>query len=195
MEKPPIVISHERNVEILRDEALKNGVEFVYDFDLENDIKEKIQRIKLGFSSGGRRGGLFSGYDLPELEYAQEYLKWEKSNKEKEEGYTNGTTRQSTLAIYYLQKTMKFPRTTGNKFEDAVFVKFLIGKDLDEIRKLLADPLKRPNEKTGKATNNLIKDLTIVLNQFKKIQFFEGVKLVEDDIVKLENDLRTFNQD
>jgi len=195
MDKPLIVISHELTVESLRDESQKKGIEFVYDFDFEADIKEQIRKIKTGFVPMNNKGQLSRRADLPELEQALAYLKWEKSNKEKEEGYINGTTRQSAIAIYYLQKAKSFPRTTGNKTEDAVFVKFLIGKDFDEIRKLLADPLKRPDETTGKATQSLIKDLTIVLNQFKRIQFFEGVKLVENDIDNLKNDLKTFNKD
>lgn len=135
-----------------------------------------------------------SRYGIPQMEYGIKYLKSVKADSEgKSESLINGTTKQSTLAIYYMQKALKFPRTTGVITEDAAFVKFLIGKDFDEIRKLLAEPLKRKDEKTGKATQNLIKDLTIVLNQFKKIQFFDGVKLVENDLDKLENDLKTFN--
>ena len=135
-------------------------------------------------------------YDIPQLEFALEYLKSIRtdSNK-KEESFINGTTKQSTLAIYYMQKALEFPRTTGVITEDAAFVKFLIGKDFDEIRRLLAKPLKREDEKTGKATQSLIKDLTIILNQFNKIQFFEGSKLIENDIDKLKNDLKTFNPD
>lgn len=193
MEKPQIVLSQELTVEHLKKEAQEKGIEFVYEYDFEADLKDKIQRFKTR-SVSYKKGGLGYGYDLAQLEYALEYLKWEKSNKAKDEGYINGTTRQSTIAIYYMQKAMKFPRTTGVITEDAAFVKFLIGKDFDEIRKLLAEPIKRPDEKTGKATQSLIKDLTIVLNQFKKIQFFDGVKLVENDLDKLENDLKTFNQ-
>ena len=65
----------------------------------------------------------------------------------------------------------------------------------DEIRKLIAEPLKRKDEKTGKATHSLIKDLTIVLNQFRMIQFLDGANLVENDLDMLQNDLKTFNPD
>lgn len=196
MEKPQIVINHELTVEHLKQEAQEKGIEFVYEYDLEADLKEQIRKIKLGkASSSFRRRKTYSnpGASLPILEYAVKYLEWAKANKAKDDGLINGTTRQSTLAIYYMQKALKFPRSTGNKSEDAGFVKFLIGKDFDEIRKLLKDPHKRPNEKTGKATEKLIQDLTIVLTQFKKIQFIEGVKLIENDLNSLENDLKTFN--
>lgn len=195
MEKPNIVSYHESQIEFQKEEARNKGIEFVDNFDLEEDLKCRIQNIKMGRTSPFQPGSILSGDNLIELEYALDYLKWDKSNKGKEVGYINGTTRQSTLAIYYMQKEKKFPRTTGNKTEDAAFVKFLIGKDFDEIRKLLADPLKRPDEKTGKATQSLINDLTIVLNQFKKIQYSEGAKLVENDLYKLENDLMGFNPD
>lgn len=192
MEKPQIVISQELTVEHLKKEAQEKGIEFVYEYDFEADLKDKIQRFKTR-SVSYKKGGLGYGYDLAQLEYALEYLKWEKSNKAKDDGNINGTTRQSTLAIYYMQKALKFPRTTGSKSEDAAFVKFLISKDFKEIKDLLSSPLNRPNEKTGKATQSLIKDLIIVRNQFNKIQFFEGTKLVEIELDRLENDLKTFN--
>lgn len=208
MEKPQIIIEYEENVEQLKYRAAQEG----RDFNFENEVKLHLEKWILsirsgkapapkikrtaGISSFGRPFQVSRPYDIPQLEYALEYLKFVQANNNKQEdSLINGTTRQSTLAIHYMRKALKFPRTTGNDTEDAVFIKFLIGKDFDGIRKLLGDPLKRPVEKTGKATEILIKDLTTVLKQFEKIQFFEGAKLIEADIDKLQNDLKTFNPD
>lgn len=206
MEKPQIIIEFEKELEFFKEIAEKEGREFNFENEAKLYLEKRILSIKSGFAVapkikrnkgiGSANGYYFSpSYDIPQLEHALEYIKFIQSDSSKKsESLINGTTKQSTLAIYYMQKALKFPRTTGVTTEDAAFVKFLIGKDFDEIRKLLAEPLKRKDEKTGKATQSLIKDLTIVLNQFKKIQFFDGVKLVENDLDKLENDLKTFNQ-
>lgn len=207
MEKPQIITEYENDIDFLKERAINEGREFSFENEVRLSLERKILSIRAGkapapkvrrsagSATWGRTIQVSPAYDIPQLEYALEYIKSVQANESKKEGHINGTTRQSTLAIYYLQKALRFPRSTGVIKEDAAFVKFLIGKDLDEIRKLLADPLKRPNEKTGKATENLIKDLTIILNQFRMIQFPDGAKLIENDLNMLQSDLKTFNPD
>lgn len=201
MEKPAIIDHFDGQVTFEISKAKEKGEDLEYYSYFIQFLERRIESFLNNGDPGepskypkkfGSNGA--SRYGIPQMEHGIKYLKSVKADSEgKSESLINGTTKQSTLAIYYMQKALKFPRTTGVTTEDAAFVKFLIGKDFDDIRKLLADPLKRPNEKTGKATENLIKDLITVRNQFNKIQFSEGAKLVDFDIDKLENDLKTFN--
>lgn len=201
MERPAIIDYYDGQINYEISLAKEKGEDLEYYTYFIQFLEQRIESFQLHGDPGmpsrfpkkfGNTG--VSRFGIPQMEYGIKYLKSVKADSEgKSESLINGTTKQSTLAIYYMQKALKFPRTTGVTTEDAAFVKFLIGKDFDEIRKLLADPIKRPDEKTGKATQSLIKDLTIVLNQFKKIQFFDGVKLIENDLDKLQNDLKTFN--
>ena len=201
MEKPRIIIDYENNIETLKAKATENGREFDFANEVSISIKQWIQRIKVSVAPtpyiqkrrGARGFNSSAVFDIPQLEYALEYLKHHQYEKDEIEGFANGTTRQSTLACYYMMKASKFPRSTGNKTEDAKFIKFLIGKDYDQIRKLLGNPLKRTNEKTGKATERLIQDLMVILNQFEKIHFNEGIVLIENDINTLQQDLNSFN--
>nr|WP_321407870.1 hypothetical protein [uncultured Carboxylicivirga sp.] len=118
--------------------------------------------------------------------------KLKNAEKTKPKNTNQGTTRQTTLATYYMRKAMRFPRTEGTHSVDAGFIQFLTGRNKDEIRKLLSNPLKRSDEKDGKATLALIQDLEIVKEQFQAISFLDGVDLIEDDIKALQNDLKTF---
>jgi hypothetical protein len=132
---------------------------------------------------------------IKELEGMVEKLSVVHNFKEKKaESTAQGSTRQTTLAFYYMQKAQSFPRKTGSNKTDAEFMQFLTGKNSDEIRKLLGNPLKRQIEKTGKATKKLITDLNKVLNMFELIEFSKGIELIKNEIALLEKDLETFTE-
>lgn len=205
MEKPELLSDYEENIDYLKERAINEGREFNFENEVKLSLERRILEIKAGkapsskvrrsFTPGtiGNKFQVSRPYDIPQLEYALAYIK---SVQKKNSGkLTNepGTARQSSLAFYYMQKAMAFPRKTGNNTQDAEFIRFLTGHNLDTIRKTLGNPLKRSTEKTGKATQELIKDLTAVLNQFELIQFSKGVELVENDIKALQNDLDSFN--
>ena len=116
-------------------------------------------------------------------------------NKEKtqKKATNQGTTKQIALAFYYLREGKKFPHSVSNT-TDAKFIQFLTGRDYDEVRKRLGKPDKRGVDKDGRATKHLIKDLEIVKDQFLEVGFKKGIKLIEEDIEALKNDLKTFKE-
>ena len=205
MEKPELLSDYEENMDYLKERAINEGREFNFENEVKLSLERRILEIKTGkapaskvrrsFTPGaiGNKFQVSRPYDIPQLEFALAYIK---SVQKKNSGkLTNepGTARQSSLTFYYMQKAWAFPRKTVNNTKDAEFIRFLTGHNLDTIRKTLGNPLKRSTEKTGKATQELIKDLTAVLNQFELIQFSKGVELVENDIKTLQNDLDSFN--
>ncbi len=126
-------------------------------------------------------------------EYREKKKQIEKQFKaETDDNDIIGTARQSSIAFHYMEKLKRFPRHSGEFLVDARFIRFLTGNNLDTIRKTLSEPLKR--EDSERSTRALIKDLNIILNQFKQIQFQEGVELVENDLEMLQNDLGTFKE-
>ncbi|TRX72583.1 hypothetical protein [Carboxylicivirga sp. M1479] len=141
---------------------------------------------------GKYKGDIFKAFE--EHKFEERLKNLENREKTKPKNTNQGTTRQTTLATHYMRKAMRFPRTEGTHSVDAGFIQFLTGRNKDEIRKLLSNPLKRSDEKDGKATLALIKDLDVVKEQFQAIGFFDGVDLINDDIEVLQNDLKTFKE-
>ncbi|WP_430814638.1 hypothetical protein [Carboxylicivirga sp. RSCT41] len=115
------------------------------------------------------------------------------TDKTKPKNTNQGTNKQVALAFYYLREAENFKRTASNS-ADARFIQFLTGRDFDEIRKRLGQPYKRGEDKTGKATKSLIKDLEVIKAQFKSAELVDGMKLIQKDIDILENDLKSFDE-
>ncbi|PTN07411.1 hypothetical protein [Mangrovibacterium marinum] len=204
MEKPKLIYEYEEEIDLLRNRATEEGREF----NFENEVKLSLEKWILSIRAGTpptprvrqRRGvslgvkyGVSVPYDIPQLEYALEYIKFVQKQNAAKSISAPGTARQSALAFYYMQKATAFPRKSGTAKRDAEFINFLSGHNVDTIRKTLGTPLKRSTEKTGKATQELLKDLTTVLKQFELIQFHKGIELVENDIKTVQNDLDSFN--
>lgn len=127
---------------------------------------------------------------IERLEVEVEKIK--KSEKTKSKNTNQGTTRQTTLVIHYLREAKNYPKTSGSNTADAEFIQFLTGRNKDEIRKLLGNPLKRGNEKDGKATKLLIEDLKLVRDKFNSLQLYDEIALITEDIKRLDNDLDSF---
>lgn len=203
MEKPQLLTDYEENIDFLKNRAIEEGREYNFEDEVILSLERRILEIRAGSdpkpqvrkSRGafGPKFGISVPYGIPQLEYALEYIKSIQKQNMGKSASAPGTARQSALAFYYMQKALAFPRKTGSNIKDAEFIRFLTGHNVDAIRKTLGTPLKRSTEKTGKATQELLKDLTTVLNQFELIQFHKGIELVENDIKTVQNDLDSFN--
>lgn len=206
MEKPQIIEVFEKKFRMQVKLDQFQGIETDYYTSFLNFLQERKEhcrvfgniRISTGYNGGlipriGDRVEVIS-VGIEQIDYATKYLKQQQKEETGKTTVETGTARQSSLAFFYMQKAMAFPRKTGNNTKDAEFIRFLTGHNLDTIRKTIGNPSKRSNEKTGKATQDLVKDLTIVLNQFESIQFSKGMELVEKDIETLQNDLESFKE-
>lgn len=196
MKKPDIILRFEKKRKLL--DAIEKETGAKFDFDVEEEIRNRYDEIMSVPMDGIIR------FDIPKIDpirlaqyqEAVRYYDENAKNKKKQNAELinkQGTLKQTTLAFHYMREAKVFPRTSGSHSTDGVFVNFLTGKNKEEVRKILGSHLKR-NEKSGRATKALIKDLEIVKAQFKEIQFFEGIMIIEKDIKHLENDLDTFNE-
>ena len=79
------------------------------------------------------------------------------------------TSRRQTLAIHYVNLFTQLNK--GPDIALARFIRFMTGKSLDNITKVLRNPLKVASEKRKRADEELLKDLTYIK------QFFEGMGL------------------
>lgn len=90
------------------------------------------------------------------------------------------TTRRQALAIYYLSQYCGFNK--GTEIALARFVQFLSGKNLDNITKILRNPLKIAPEKRKRADEELIKDLIYIRDYFDALRMANIVSLINRDI-------------
>ena len=202
MEKPSIVELFEPQIKYEISQTAEKGEKLDY-YSYFIDFLEEQKQITLvhGNVVGAVRSkqifkynNASSPFGIEQIDYGIKYLKYMQKLENGSKIVEQGTARQTSLAFYYMQRAMAFPRKTGNNTKDAEFIRFLSGSGLDTIRKILGNPLRRSNDKTGKATKELIKDLTVILNQFESIQFQKGVECVENDIKTLQNDLESFKE-
>lgn len=205
MEKPRIVEEFETQIEYEISEAEKEGEKLDYYAHFIDFLQEKkdLTLIK-GNVVGGSKintkspgGGMYTKlpYDIQQIDYGIKYLKFEQKKEKGNIVLIEGTARQSSLAFYYMYKAKAFPKRSGEITVDARFIHFLTGHNYDNVKKVISFPDKRKSDKTGKGTRSLINDLSVVLNQFKIIGFIQGVKLVENDIITLQNDIDSIIED
>ncbi|MBK3518244.1 hypothetical protein [Carboxylicivirga marina] len=190
MDAPIVIKDYELRKERLEQQAKEEGRELNY--DVEEEIRKRYNELRNKKIWGGpkRTNRFFKEIQL--LEYAVEYLD-NKKQQNTVKATNQGTTKQVALAFYYLREAKRFPRSASNTV-DAKFIQFLSGRDYGEVRKRLGQPDKRGDDKSGRATKALIKDLEIVKEQLQEVGFIEGINLVKEDIEKLKNDLKTFNE-
>jgi hypothetical protein len=93
------------------------------------------------------------------------------------------TTRRQALTIYYLSQHCGF--NSGTEIALARFVQFLTGKSLDNITKILRNPLKIAPEKRKRADEELIKDLIYIREYFDSLKLPQIANLINRDITEV----------
>ena len=155
-------------------------------------LKDEIKRMPPGSADEKNRHYLLIlRYESALREYKEKKKEIDKLlGKTIDENDIIGTARQSSIAFYYILKTKNL--TTGDDSKDGRFTRFLSGHSLDTMRKTYGNRFRRPSDKTGNASKKLLSDFILVKKQFEKIQFIEGLQLIEKDIKTLQNDIDSF---
>ena len=95
-----------------------------------------------------------------------------------------------------MRKEELTPKKSGTPLVDAEFMSFLSGLSKDNLRKLINNPFEIDGEdKNGRKAKSLLNDLNKVKFHFKKIQFTNGLQLIEKDIKTYENTVESYKQD